>query len=416
MYGYLSSLAKRRSKGGFWDDRNLGDVTFKEIQKLYSSVVFTLDNPLLGGTVYSTLEDMKALGITPTMTLNDWLASIGNRYFEVVYEPYELVEKTVRYRDAIRAGYYWQHIAANVSGSEALPLSDRPDLEINRQGTDYHLFTQSIIATVNGFAHRVQYNNGRAIVLEGGRTIMKADRNSIGFINFNDVAELEQIAIEPSMISDPADTDGLFNNTYISAGASLENKSVILSLGGYLHFSDDVCKVVNPEDGVIKIDWTRVNLLERLFDQRDYISLASLPLSTTSINEGAVTVNDLKADNVLTAYLTLPQSFLIVVDAPGLYKKQTALEDSGLYNVFYSEKEPVFPIQMHHGMFPETWVREEDGKFIISVHDGLKKNHMLYTGPWRGEDRVDPGTRPESQRFRPIALETEIGTQEIIWT
>lgn len=415
MYSYVSSVAKRRQSGAYWEDVSLGNTTFETIMKTYSGVAFTLQNPALGGTVYATLNNMLDYGVRQDLTVNEWFALLGERYFDVVYEPYRIESDSVRYRDGIRSGFSWEHIASGVNPGVDLPLSERPDLLLHKEGIDKYYFTENALVTVNGLFHRVRYNSGEILIEDAGRTIVKSDRNSIGVINADKIGPIEQKPITASMIAEPENGHRLYDSAFIDVGQSLEGKSIMLSLGGYLHVGDDVCKVINDQEGIVRIDFSKINLLERLFDQRHIMSLASLPLSTTQINTGAITVGDLTNDDVLKAYLQLPQTFLIICDAASLYKKTRNLEDAGFDNVYYSYTEPKFPIQMRHGLFPEVWVREEDGVWVLTVHEGLVGRRMLYSGPWQADGRVDPGYTPESAYHNATAIEVEIGTDKLVW-
>ena len=408
MYSYVSAVAKRRKEGAYWENVSLGPVKFEDILKTYKDVVFTLYNTALGGTVYSTLQDMLKHGVRNDLTVIDWLDLIGNRYFDVRNTPYTITSDKVTYRDGIAAGYTWEHVAAGVGEDIELPLSERPDIKLNRTGLDALEFTRNALVTVNGLFHRVLYQSGNALVIEGGRTIMKADRNSIGIINASIIGPIQQISVTDAMVATTSYEGELFNGACISIGQSLEGKSVIMSVGGYLHACDDVVKVINDAEGIVRVDFSKINLLERLFDQRHLMSLASIPLSVTSINAGAITVADLRKNDVLRAYLTLPQSFIIVCDTPDLYKRVRKLECASFYNVYYTDYEPTNPIQMRHGLFPEVWVRKEYERYVLTVHDGLVGRKILYSGPWKEDVYEDPGLTPEAAYHHSHALEIEL--------
>lgn len=416
MYTLVKTIAKPKRSYSLWEDVNAGPMIIRDFLSQYRDAIFTVENPFLGGTVWFKLVDFERHGLNVDLSFDNWLTQVDNQYISgVSHVDYSLERKETRYRDAIQANYSWKHVNFTYAADASLPLSERPDLLLTRPNTSTNKMVENLLITVNGYFHRSSYHVGGLCVHSGGQTIVKSDRNSVGAWSFENVGGVRQIAIDETMIGDTDPGQSLWDGMLIKVGESLTNKTVFVSIGGSLHMGDDAYKVINDEEGIISIDFTRVNLMDRILTQKDYISLASLPFATTSLNRGAIFNSDLKKNAFLRAYMSLPQSFVVIIDDPDVYVKRHGLEYSGFPGVYYSYVNAARPILSHNGTFPEQWVRNERGVYVHNINHEFKINYVKNTTEWRGLGSVDNTRRIDQQYSAGEVMQIEVGVEKLTW-
>lgn len=416
MYQYVAAIAKDKDPRSQWQTTDVHQLTFNEMRQRYSDVLFHLSNPALPGERWISLKDLLTVGVRLDMTPVNWLAQWGNKPLPDKEGAPTIEKGHVLYRDAWQAGYKFHHIQPGGPINDNLPLSDRTSLLLQKTNLDYADMHSKVLVTVNGLLHLTDYNSDGLHVIQGGKTVQHAARNHVGIINFADVGALSFTPITSGIIEKGLDTDlDLAECLYLNLNQDLTGKTVMLSIGGYLHTLDNVYQVVNPVEGIVKVRLRHVNLMHRIFESRDIISLSSMALTSHQMNSGLVSPTELFSDTVIESYMTLPQSFAIVVDAPNLYVEKRPLEKAKLPGLYYNSYEPTVPMQLRTGLMPEYWSREEWGKWVLSVTDNLSRNYHFETLDWREEGYVDPGLEPHDQYDYSIAHLMEIGTETVTW-
>lgn len=415
MYQYLSAIAKAKGTASQWKEVDLNQVTFEEIQKTYSKVIFTLENPFLAGERFVTLDQMMSVGVNMSLTVEQFLSVNDNTALPDSTIPFEVQQKTVTYRDAWRAGYKVHYITPGGTAGSNQVISDRVNLLLEREGTSYEDLYNNCLFTVNGLFHLSDYNSNGLHIIEGGRSVQHANQNKIGILNFTEIGNVQEVPITSAMISKGLDTEIPYSKaTYVKLGQSLAGKTPLVVIGGYLHILDDVYQVVNEEEGIIKITLDHVNLMHRLFESRKLITTATLALSSHQMNSSLIAPSELYSDAVIESYLTLPQSFVVLVDAESLYVKPHPLEHSHINGIYYTSRDPLFPVRSRTGIFPEYWVREEDDKYVLSMVDGLSRNYEFETTPWRESPYVSPSLESNDPYDFVKADLLEIGEESIV--
>jgi hypothetical protein len=158
----------------------------------------------------------------------------------------------------------------------------------------------------------------------------------------------------------------------------LTNKSVLAVIGGYL-VPPDSGLVTRVSDNEFQIDFQNLPLLQRYYESSGYIDLSSLGLTSSGRNPSQISVQELLSDTVLMKYLTLSQSFFVVLDAPELFVNRLFVKKTGTPGMFISFVEPQYPLCVGNGRMPEYWPRKEEDRWSLSAYDQYNRQKLFDT-------------------------------------
>lgn len=394
---YQLVAAKARSKGldAIWSDVNISAVTIGELFSIYSSVWLTLSHPALTANVYLELNTIREQ-ITSEyhrQTIPEYLIAIGDDSLPTVPSLPELRLRRVRYNDAWRAGYDIKPVDRFRHEDAEIPHGEKNDLLLRKEGVDFQTYHRYALVTVNGFFHRTgTYQDGLQVV-EGGRTGRLCNNNQVGIHSFFGVGTLDQIPITADMVYKTISTGRLSDRAYIELPYDIEDKTVLLVLGGYLHVLDDAYTRIGPRS--IRVNFNKIAYPERYFSSRSRIDLSSLPLNLVEDDPGHVAVDELLSDEVITAYLSLPQSFVVVVNARDFFVRRHLIANSqlpGRYEVpANTERLPLFGAYgkaYDYAIFPD-W-----GRHVLACSENIRERYGFRTTNWRNFDSIDDSLYP----------------------
>lgn len=199
------------------------------------------------------------------------------------------------------------------------------------------------------------------------------------------------------------------DRSYIHVNTSITNKTVLLSLGGYLIF---------PQAGVfwqsdsqtVALNMSALPMLERLMESAMYLDLSSLGLSINSKNPDIINAAEFFTDAVLKKYFALSQSFLIIVDTPALFTEKFYLNHCNLPGTFTAYQEPKFPLFVNYGKMAEYWKTEEDGFWSVNVQDSFIRNFVFTYRPEGQLRNITPNAVPTRTFKNSNGFLLEIGT------
>lgn len=389
---YQLVAAKARSKGldATWSDVDITSVKIGALFSTYSNVWLTLSHSALEDDVYLELNAVLDL-VAATyhgLTVPQWLQAIGNDSLPTSTSMPNLTLRRVRYNDVWRAGYDVKPIDRFRHDDATIPFGEKNDLLLSKPGVDFNVNYRYALVSVNGFFHRTGASPTGLQVVDGGRTGRIANDNQIGMHSFQGVGTLDFIPITPSMIYKTADTSKLADRAYIELPYDTEDKTVLLVLGGYLHVLDEAYTKIGPRS--LRINFNKIALVERYFDSRKTIDLSSLPLTRDPENPDHVSVPELLSDATLTAYMCLPQSFIVVVNAKDFFVRRHPVTNSqipGRYEVVKgTERLPLFGPWgkvCDYAIFPDWGVN------VLACAENIRPTYQFRTTNWRSQPTID---------------------------
>jgi hypothetical protein len=97
--------------------------------------------------------------------------------------------------------------------------------------------------------------------------------------------------------------------------------------------------------------------------------------------ENGYNVDELFSDEVIKRYMTLTQSFLVLVDIPYMVSEKIHLRHSSMPGMFTAYQDPTYPLIVGYGKVAEYWKIHESGHWSVTVHDSFMRNFVYSEAP-----------------------------------
>lgn len=413
MYTLVKAVLKERGINQVWEPVDISNMTVPNIFKKFHAGYFVLRSAVLDHLQYVDIQELKATKIplnNQPFTL--WLQTLGNTKLPAVEVEPKFSEGIIGYADAWQVGYRVER----ADPQTGLPNPNRIETDL----TDALLTKPSmaaskfndVLVTINGFLHRCAVTKAGLVVKEAGSTLDLSKKNQVGIISFKKLAPIKIVGIKPEMIIRPNPDIPLYKSCVISLGQDLTNKSIIMSLGGFFNMSG--VEIVNPEMGIIKIQLTQANLHKRLLESLDRINLKPLDLFLPENMPMSIPVAQAIDDVTIRKYLTLSQTFFVVIDTPAISVKRLMLDNVPKSGLYESGKEPKLPIITSIGLLPE-YNKVRQGRYWVLRGGNLwTKDYNYETGDLIHIDRVPQQATPSRGYHKETGHLLEIKSMQII--
>jgi len=378
MYTLISALAKEKIGDERWANVDISNVSLATLISTYSRVIAILSNPFYPNNISFDLINLPPGIDGETITFSQFLTSLGNAALMTSSTVPILNPVYAQYNDMFKAGYSITPINKTAAVDSQLPLSDKTWLMLTRPNTDYNLFYNSCLVSVNGFYHLTDHDVNGVYVIDGTKSMLISKQNEIGMHCFNDIGKLTFIPITPGMIYKQNSLEKFSDEAHINIGQDVSNKTIMLVLGGYLHALDDKTVIRTSDNGVAVI-FNNLPLLERYFESKKYIDLSSLPLDHTVRNLDQIGVQQFYSDENILAYLTLSQSFFVLIDNTEIFVEREPVQKTPFPNMFISHTKPIYPLVVGYGKVANYWNVYEDGQWSLTCKDSERSNFYFNT-------------------------------------
>lgn len=380
MYTLQSALGKSLSEGQLWGAIDLGDMTFATVVENYSTVYAILTNPFLPNPVSLNLSAILPNIVNQTQTFNAYLASLGNKSLPTTTSIPSLTTSYARYQDGFRAGYTITPIGSTEAVTYGATTATKPDVLLTKAGVNYTTFYQSCLVSINGYFHMTDTDGQTGVwVDQAMASAVKSKKNKLGILDFQDLGSLTMIPITADMIYKQNTGQSLCNHAYLNVGQDLTQSTVMIVIGGYLHVLDNkTFRLVGTES--LMIDFNNYPLFERYYESKDYIDLSSLGLDPYPNNPDAVAVSQITSDAVLKAYLTLTQSFIVLLNNTNISVNLQKVKKAKTPGSYIAYQKPIWPLITGYGKINEYWSIYEYGQWSLRVEaDNFKDNYLFRT-------------------------------------
>ena len=420
MYQFVNAVCLSRSIGSQWHDVNLADILVFDIYTTYSKVFLILTNPDIPDPVYVDFDTLRAEFSSYDGTLSQLLIDLDNRTLATVTQLPSTEVKVAKYSDAFRSHYKIDLTKIGVVTPDNYPQSELNDIVITRPNysTDLSLLHTHCLISVNGYYHYTDTDGSKGYVYDAAKTLRKSNNNHVGILSFLDIGALtkvkllrdniypQQYLLSNQFIQDTitstdrimsedgsgyllAESNGyilaehhsvLRDRIYFDIQEDLTNKSYFLVLGGYLVFPE---KDVFWQSGqrTFALNINQIPYPQRIYESSLYLDLTTLGLTSLDIAPDAINTEELYSDEILKNYLTLSQSYLVIVDKPNLITNKIYLRHSHLPGMFTAYQDPVLPLIVNYGKAVEYWKTFEDGFWSVTVEDSFLRNYILSQQP-----------------------------------
>ena len=399
MYTIVTALGKTKKEDKSWENFVIDNCSFLYLFLTYSKVYVTLIEPITNVQVGFDLEILRKDYSTSPITFQAFLTANANTYLTTDKPPIVRTKKYVKTADVFHAGYKVRPINSALANDAQVTIGDKPDLLLTRKETDYLSFANYAIVNVNGFFHFTETDENGIYVKDGMRSCVMSGKNHASILSFLDVGQITCLPITQSMIYKRDVSTDLKDACYLNLGTNINNKVVLLVIGGYLHIPDKNI-FYNVGDTTLRISINNLSLIKRYYESRDSIDLSSLPIEKSNQNDSLISIASLFSDETITKYLTLSQSYVILLDINEFFVERDYLRKTPCPDVFISYTDPMFPVVAGYGKVVNHWYTFEDGQYSISCNDTMLNNYVYET--------VDPDslTTVSSIRSMPKRMET----------
>lgn len=291
QYSYEQAIVKPKGRGERWREEDVQDTALSSLLNDYVDARFELSHPTLSEPQTLTLDALRPLVTTLSITFNEWLASLGDSSLPTTAGKPEIKTATAMNVDAWMAGFDVERSRMGSHPDTEWGDDQQPDLLLTRDDTDYDDLYRHCLVTVNGLIHRTSAAESGLYVVNGARSQRDSNQTNIALTSFAAVGELQFVNLTQDMLYRPREEVRYYQQAYLNLGVPTENKTVMLVIGGYLHVLDDVYQSIG--DGLVKIDFNAYPMVQRYYESRHLLDLSSLPLSTFDQNESQRDVGEL---------------------------------------------------------------------------------------------------------------------------
>jgi hypothetical protein len=378
MYVYVGATCLGRSTGSQWSLVDLRQMEMRDIFNKFRSCFLELSNPVLPNNVYVDAWQFKDEPSYSQRTFTQFLIDVGNRTLATVPSLPSSRISYARYSDAIRAGYKIN--PTTIGNPEEDITVNSPDLKITKvfPETDLRLIHTHCLITVNGYYHQTDANvtGTAAYVLKGAESMRKCRMNQLGILSFLDIGRVSKVQITNNLINGLPSDNGLKNRAYLTLNQDTTNKTVLLSLGGYLIFQE---ANVFWQSGanVFTLNLQAMPYIERFYESNLYLDFSALGLTINAEDPSHLILSEFLSDAIIKKFLTLPQTFFIVIDTPSLITNKYFLHQANMPGMLTAYQEPVHPLIVNYGKVADYWRTKEDGFWSITVTDDYFRNFVL---------------------------------------
>lgn len=411
MYICTRALVRLKGMSARLIQSTVNNTSLEELFENYSTCYLILTHHALQGEVSLALHEHPEIvrSVLPGVTVDQYLTANGNKTLPTSTEVPSLTSATVRYSEAFNAGFSIKAIHPTAGDGGYVNELEQTDLRLTKANYDYgDLFIHSL-ATVNGLLHITDYRSDGFRIKDAGKSINISNKTQIGLISFKNVGRVTSIPITENMISSrPGKL--LSSGVVINLGMDISNKAVLISIGGYLHYNNHRYKVVG--DSSIVIDWTSLPIAHRYAESRNLIDLSSVDaaIDIPNSHEGALDLTQMNDEAAIKAYMTLSQSFVILVDAKNLYVDRLPLEHTGLAGRYYCHTTPNWPMLLDNGRLAEYLAMKETSDiWVLSVEDNFTYKYHSDTAP-NIDNYFHPARVSQRPKYYSHAYLLEIGT------
>lgn len=345
-YSIASSIAIRKNPANGWQHIDPTNFTLDYLFSTYGGLIVKLTNPF--ESVPTLFDVMANRGMFPnqTITFGQWLTANGNSVIPTIGTDFSIQRKRSRSGDLFNNGFKARSVHPTSHPDMPYPEGDKTDLLVTAIGGDYDAIVRRSMISVNGFWHRTESSQYGIYVRSSVKSTAIANSGLMTVLSFGELGDIQQIPITADMVYKDNPDQQLYKQAFINLGVSTVGKTVLMVIGGYLHVVDSAYREIG--DGIIEVDFTRMPFVERLFESKDYIDISSLSSAFYRGDMNNLSLDVVRSDSFITQYLTLPQSFAVVVDVDYLVAKRKGFAST------------TFPGQY-------TWPEKPDGILVTNT-------------------------------------------------
>ena len=416
MYQLVKARSRADRRAGRWVDVDLSNAPIATLTTVYGEVGLYI--------TYQGLTEPKALrfdtvsnwvndpAVTPATTVQGWLDLLGNKTLPFAAELPDTTPKLVRYAQGWHCGYSFEPRERYGAVGTNNSVHAKQDLIATHDKLDPLYINKYALFTVNGYFHLSDATAAGVRIIDGNTTVRRGNNNQIGVYSFAEIGEIRKVPITAEMVK-PQQPEGskLSDGCYITIPETvdLENNTVLLGLGGYLQVRNKT--YVRTGDRTWKIELSNIMYLDRYIQSRKDMDLSSMGLQNDELNPSLMGVNQLFGDTATLAYMTLSQSFFVIVDAPSFFEDFQPLEWCGFPGRYLGYKAEQLPVIGAYGRMLDYHTIKEEQTWVYCCTENWRYNYHAHTRAWQKFTSVDGGRYPAHPKSHAAAFQRILGVE-----
>ena len=381
MYQLKNALTLGKTIGAQWDYRDLSDVFvyagYQEFKKVYLILTHTSGPEVL----YVDMDDVRQEAYSFNGSFAQWVAQLGNQSVPFTANLPNAKIRYAKYANALQAGYEINLGNAGLYYEAGVNARNFTDVKLTRNKfkTDMELINDYCLMTVNGFFHDHVGNQTETFILKGGKTGFKSQETQIGIYSFLDVGKLNKIKINPLKIASTDVGGSFYERLRFEVDFEVGDKPYFLIMGGYMIFpKENIFFQTGPSTFSLALN--QLHYEERIMESDKFIDLSELELSAPNMSPNGYDLAQLRSDETIAKYLSMSNSYLVVVDAPMLAVERHVIQRAAFPGQFLHYEDPVYPVIGAHGRFLDYWKIEEGNMWSINCTDTFSRNFVYPEG------------------------------------
>lgn len=413
MYQLVRARHRKDRRAGRWVEADLANANLATLSNVYGDVYLYITWAGLTGVKALRFDKTQSMrqGLPANMTVQGWLDHVGNTTLpwesELPNEEIRLVE----YAQAWHAGYDIQTRARSGNVDSNASTFVQEDLMLTHPKFTPQHIDDHCLFTVNGFVHLSDWGTDGVRIIDGNKTVRKGNDNQVGVLSFENIGKIKKVPITNAMLDKQNSNTKFSAVTYVTIpdDVDLENKTVLLVLGGYLHpFSRSYIRV---SERTWRVELQNILFLERYLESVKGMDMSRLGMSDDPNNPTLFSVNEMLGDIAMRAYLTMSQSFFVVIDAPSMFHELTPMEYAGVPGRYLNRDGRQLPMVGAYGRQLEYHTIHEHGIWVYATTNNMRFDYTANTANWTKQKLVNAGLYPETPRRHAEAYLRLLGTE-----
>lgn len=398
MYSLVTAVLKERNSNKPWSEVDLNNVTVSDFFNDYISGYVVLTNLSLPGE--HIVDYMTFLtGPYPMPLVNirfpQWLALINNRVLPTIKEP-EFSYGEAWWSSACKSGWHVARAHPVSPSTENYTPADLTDGLLTKPSVSMEVYGDYILVTQNGLLHLSYPTDQGMKVVDLTQSFYSSGKDSVGVMSFTDIGKVQQVPVTIENLYPVDPNDNMMREFHVDTKTDLTNKTVWISIGGYLHTDIDEVFAVNRETGLIGVNLEKIDIPRRIAHSSQYIDLSSLGIFIPDFAPTLFNLKDLKTHAVMQRYLTLSQTFVIIIDTQNIQVVREELEYTGVVGTYICPRRRSYPVFNQYGMFQYYAPSKiNDDKMGVLISSELTKYNGYDTAAWENDE-----TYSEDYRLR----------------
>lgn len=376
MYTLIRSFVYSSMTNYQYKEEDISTIPINYIYTLYDDVVIEVSSTLDTELKFVSLSLLKYKFVNKNLTIQQMLDSYTDLPLEglVTFNPNA---KHISYSDALQAGYKVMTCKIGIHPTNPIPAESATDLLLLRPAydTDVVSLNKYALITVNGYLHRTVTDEEYLYVEKGAVSLHRSNNNNLGIISFREICSLKTIPITEQMLYKQDPELSYYKKAYINLNEDISDKTVLLSIGGYLYTPNDSSFLI-VTDTSIAINLEASNYLEKLTESSTILNLDSV-VPREFRDSKVLSIPDVTSDEKIVSYLTLAQSFIIILDTTDIKFNKIKIESNNLPNIITTASEPIYPLVTGYGRLSEYWKVKEHDQWTLNIMNNHAANYNL---------------------------------------